>query len=92
MDKNSLVEDMDFNGDHDLSFYDGCMYGKHHHTTFPLSEGSCAKEILGLMHTNLWGPMATSHGEAKYFLTFINGFSKKTFFYIMKTKFGVMTN
>ncbi len=33
--------------------------------------------------------MATSHGKAKYFLTFINDFSRKTLFYTMKTKFGV---
>jgi hypothetical protein len=33
--------------------------------------------------------MATSHGGAKYFLTFIDDFSKKTLFYTMKTKFGV---
>jgi hypothetical protein len=36
MDKINLVENMDFNGDHDLSFCDGYVYGKHHHTPFPL--------------------------------------------------------
>jgi hypothetical protein len=92
MDKNNLVEDMGFNGDHGLSFYDGCMYGKHHHTQFPLSGDSCAKEFFGLVHTNLCGPMATFHGRAKYFLTFIDDFSRKAFFNIMKTKFGMMTN
>jgi hypothetical protein len=80
MDKNSFVEDMDFNGDHDLSFYDGYMYGKHHHIPFPLSGSSCAKEIIGLVYTNLCGPMATSHGKAKYFLTFIDDLSKKAFY------------
>jgi hypothetical protein len=38
---------MDLNGDHDLSFCDGCVYGKHHYTPFLLSGGSCAKEVLG---------------------------------------------
>jgi hypothetical protein len=33
--------------------------------------------------------MATSHGGAKYFLTFIDDFSRKKLFYTMKTKFGV---
>jgi hypothetical protein len=32
MDKNNLVEGIDFNGDHDLNFCNGCVYGKHHHT------------------------------------------------------------
>jgi hypothetical protein len=26
MDTNNLVEGMDLNGDHDLNFYDGCVY------------------------------------------------------------------
>ncbi len=33
--KKNLVEGMDFNGDHDLSFCDGFMYGKHH--SYPIS-------------------------------------------------------
>ncbi len=44
MDKNNLIEGMDLNENHDLNFCDGCMYGKHHHTSFPLSGGSHAKE------------------------------------------------
>jgi hypothetical protein len=68
MEKNNLVEGMDLNGDHDLNFCDGCVYGKHHYTLFPLNEGSHAKEIIGLVHTNLCGPMATtSHGRQSIF-------------------------
>jgi hypothetical protein len=69
MEKNNLVEGMDLNGDHDLSFCDGCVYGKHHCTLFPLNGGSHAKEIIGLVHTNgLCGPMATtSHGRQSIF-------------------------
>jgi hypothetical protein len=61
MEKKNLVEGMDLNGDHDLSFYDGSVYSKHHHTPFPLNRGSHAKEIIGRVHTNLCGPMITSH-------------------------------
>jgi hypothetical protein len=90
MEKNDLVESIDFNGNHDLNFYDGCVYGKHHRTPFPLSEGSCAKEILGLVHIDVYGTIAiTFHGGVKYFLTFIDDFFRKTFFYTMKIKFGV---
>jgi hypothetical protein len=90
MDRNNLVEGMDFNGNHDLSFYHGCVYCKYHRAPFPLNEDSCAKEILGCVHINLCDPMATSHVGVKYFLTFIDDFSWKTFFYAMKTKFGVL--
>jgi len=56
-----------------------------------LSGGYCAKEIIVLVHTYLCGPMATIfHGGAKYFLTFIDDFFRKTFLYTMKIKFGVL--
>lgn len=43
-----------------------------------------------LVHIDLCGLMTTSHGRTKYFLTLINDFLKKTFFYTMKIKFGVL--
>jgi hypothetical protein len=81
---------MDLNGDHNLSFCDGCGHGKHHCTPFPLSKGSRAKEIFSFVHTYLCGSMATSHGGEKYFLTFIDDCFMKIFLYTMKTKFGVL--
>jgi hypothetical protein len=80
VDKNNLVEGMDFNGNYDLSFYDGCVYCKHHCALFPLNGDSCAKEIIGRVHIDLCGPMATFHVGAKYFKTFIDDISWKTFF------------
>jgi hypothetical protein len=64
MDKNNLVESMDFH----------------------------AKDILVLVHIDLCGLMTTSHGRTKYFLTFINDFLKKTFFYTMKIKLVCLTS
>jgi hypothetical protein len=46
--QNSIVKGMDLNGDHDLSFCDGCVYGKHHRTPFPLSEVFMQRKFLGL--------------------------------------------
>jgi hypothetical protein len=80
MEKNNLVESMDFNGDHDLNFYDGCVNHKHHHTQFILSGSSYAKEILGLVHIDLCGPMVISHGGVMHFLTFIDDFLGQHFF------------
>jgi len=90
MDQNNLIEGMDFNGNHDLSFYDGCVYCKHHCAPFLLNGDSCAKESFGCVHIDLCGPMTTSHVRVKYFLTFIDDFSWKTFFDGMKTKFGAL--
>jgi len=43
MDIINLVEGMDLNDNHDLSFYDGCVYCKHHHVPFPLNGDSYVK-------------------------------------------------
>ncbi len=68
MEKNNIVENMDLNGDHDLSFYDECVYGhKHRRNPFPLSGGSCVKEIIGFVHMDLCGPMEITHGKANIF-------------------------
>ncbi len=80
MDINKFIEGMDLNGNHDLNFYNGCVYGKHLCTPFPLNEGFRAKEILGHVHRDLCSPMSTFHGGAKYFKTFIDDFFRKTFF------------
>jgi hypothetical protein len=43
MDINNIVENMDINGNHDLSLCDECVYGKYHQTSIPLNKGSRAK-------------------------------------------------
>jgi hypothetical protein len=53
-------------GIHDLSFYDGCVYGKHHHTPFLWNGDSSTKSILEIVHINLCGSMARMfHGREK---------------------------
>ena len=51
-----------------------------------------AKEPLKLIHTDVCGPMSTnSIGGARYFVTFIDDNSRKTFVYFLKTKDQVFT-
>jgi hypothetical protein len=50
MDKINLVEGMDLNGNHDLSFCIDVCIVKHHCTPFLLSESSHAKDIFRLIH------------------------------------------
>ena len=46
-----------------------------------------AKFSLELVHTNVCGPMnISSIGGNKYFLTFIDDFSRKTWIYLLKSK------
>nr|GEV11933.1 retrotransposon protein, putative, Ty1-copia subclass [Tanacetum cinerariifolium] len=49
-----------------------------------------AKDLLGLIHTNVYGPFRTVSREgANYFITFTNYFSRYGFVYLMKHKHEV---
>jgi uncharacterized protein YigE (DUF2233 family) len=46
-----------------------------------------ASQLLEIVHTNVCGPMRTpSHGGVRYFLTYIDNFSRKTHVYLLKAK------
>ncbi len=62
-----FVENMNFNGDHDLNFCNKCMCNKYHYTPFPFNGGSHAMSILELVYVNFCGPMATFHGRENIF-------------------------
>ena len=63
----------------------GCIHGKQHRQPFPLEGGKRATALLGIVHTDICGPMkTTSFNGAKYFLTFIDDMSRKTFVYFLK--------
>jgi uncharacterized protein YigE (DUF2233 family) len=64
-----------------------CVKGKHQRTSFPKDEATRASQLLEIVHTNVYGPMrTTSHGGARYFLTFIDDFSRKIHVYLLKAK------
>lgn len=66
-----------------------CMEGKQTRNPFP-SEGSRAKGLLELIHSDVCGPIEVkSLGGACYFVTFIDDFSRKVFVYLMKNKSDV---
>nr|GEU49807.1 hypothetical protein [Tanacetum cinerariifolium] len=49
-----------------------------------------AKDLLGLIHTDVCGPFRTMSREgANYFITFTNDFSRYSFVYLMKHKYEV---
>ncbi|KAG6465891.1 hypothetical protein O3G_MSEX015473 [Manduca sexta] len=64
-----------------------CIKGKLSKLPFPKKSYSRATQVLGLVHTDVCGPMpCVSFSGAKYFLTFIDDFTRKTFVYFMRTK------
>jgi hypothetical protein len=61
--------------------------GKHQRTSFAKDEATRASKLLELVHNNVCGSMkTTSCGGARYFVTFIDDFSRKTHVYLLKAK------
>lgn len=64
-----------------------CIFGKHHRDPFPKEKAWRAKKPLELIHSDLCGPMRTnSIGGSRYFLTFIDDYSRKMWIYFLKEK------
>jgi hypothetical protein len=64
---------------------EACIEGKHQRTSFPKNETTRASKLLELVHNDVCEPMkTTSRGGARYFVTFIDDFSKKTHVYLLK--------
>lgn len=64
-----------------------CIEGKHFRLPFPKRSYTRATEKLGLIHSDLCGPMSVpSFSGAKYLLTFIDDFTRKIFVYFVKSK------
>nr|KYP33156.1 Retrovirus-related Pol polyprotein from transposon TNT 1-94 [Cajanus cajan] len=72
---------------------EGCLLGKQHRLPFSTGKAWRAKDLLELIHTNICGPMRTSslHNN-RYFILFIDDFSRMTWVYFIKAKsevFGI---
>lgn len=63
-----------------------CLKGKQTRQPFK-HEGSRATDPLGLIHSDICGPMENkSLGGARYFITFIDDFTRKVHVYFLKSK------
>lgn len=63
-----------------------CAEGKHARTPFP-SNGSRANDLLDVVHSDVCGPMSTnSIGGNKYYVSFIDDFSRMVTIFLMKNK------
>lgn len=63
-----------------------CIKGKQSRLPFKHT-GERANELLALVHSDICGPMSVnSYGGARYYITFIDDFSRKVFVYIIMNK------
>ena len=82
-----LVDHFDYDGSKEIGLCETCIGGKHHKSPFPSTGGTCSKELLGLVHSDVCGKMNTkSIGGAEYFLTFIDDRTRYVWVYPMKHK------
>lgn len=69
---------------------DVCNKSKIH--TLPFAEGTRAKNILELVHTDICGPMSVkSYGNARYFVTFIDDATRYIVVVMLKSRSEVLT-
>ena len=69
-----------------LEFCETCVLVKSHKQSFPAAKHT-TKEILKYIHSDLWGAPLTPESLAgrKYFISFIDDFSRKVWIYFLKT-------
>ncbi|KAH9681147.1 hypothetical protein KPL71_026853 [Citrus sinensis] len=69
-----------------LEFCEKCVFGKATRLKFNTGKHE-TKQTLDYIHSDIWGPsQVPSHGGARYFITFIDDFSRKLWVYILKHK------
>ena len=67
------------------SVCDACQKAKSHQLPYP-SSTSVSKAPLELIFSDVWGPAPTSVGRNKYYVSFIDDFSKFTWIYLLRQK------
>jgi hypothetical protein len=74
----------------DESVCDACQKAKSHQLPFPKSV-SVSKAPLELIFSDVWGPAPSSIGRFKYYVSFIDDYSKFTWLYLLKNKSDVFS-
>ncbi|CAL9018585.1 unnamed protein product [Prunus brigantina] len=71
---------------------EGCVYGKSHREPFENEKPWRAKNPLELIHTDVYGPMQNeSIGGNRYFITFIDDYSRMCWVYFLINKSSVIS-
>ncbi|PNX98657.1 gag-pol polyprotein, partial [Trifolium pratense] len=71
---------------------DSCMKGKQQRQSMPKKSPWRASEKLQLIHSDICGPInPESNGKKRYFITFIDDLSRKTWIYFLSEKSEALT-
>ncbi|KAK2407959.1 putative mitochondrial protein [Trifolium repens] len=70
-----------------IEMCEDCIIGKQHRDSFPQGKAWRAEKILQLLHLDICGPInPTSNGNKRYFITFIDDYSRKIWVYFLQEK------
>ncbi|KAJ9553705.1 hypothetical protein OSB04_017750 [Centaurea solstitialis] len=66
---------------------ESCELGKHTRRPYPPKESKCVSTLFQLIHSDVWGPCpVTSINGFKYFITFVDDYSRATWVYLFKSR------
>jgi transposase InsO family protein len=68
-----------------------CIHGKQHRDPFPKQSESRSTELLGLIHSDLHGPLPPTMSGFRYWITFIDDKSRYVTVYLLKSKDGAFS-
>jgi len=64
-----------------------CLLGKQPRNAFSSSTASRSKELINVVYSDVCGPLEVpSLGGNKYFISFVDKFSRKLWLYVIKAK------
>ena len=86
-----VIEGLHLEKDCKIKLCESCIAGKQTREKFPKDGGTRATELLEIVHSDVCGPMPVrSLGGNKYFVTFIDDFSRYGAVYFIKEKNQVL--
>jgi len=65
---------------------ESCQLGKYVRSSFPKHSESRCDSVFSIIHSDIWGPSCVSSSGFRYFVTFIDEFSRCTWIYLMKDR------
>lgn len=85
--KRELLQGLDFNINSNIPDCEVCIQGKMTRLPFPKRDDKRSTEILNIIHSDVFGPVQNeSNGGAKYFVTFIDDYSRYCQVYFLAHK------
>ncbi|RVW76474.1 Retrovirus-related Pol polyprotein from transposon TNT 1-94 [Vitis vinifera] len=72
---------------------ESCHFAKHHRSSLGPRLNKRAESLFELVHSDVWGPCpVTSQTGFRYFVTFVDDFSRMTWIYFMKNRSEVFSH